>query len=320
VALRDATGRPVRFAGSHTDITPRKEAEAELARLNEELVETSRNAGMAEITTGVLHNIGNVLNSANVSSDLVKELIRDSAVGKLAKVVALLREHTTDLGAFLTTDSRGKLIPGYLAELASVLNDEKSRLIAETESLFKNIGHIKDIIITQQNYARLGGAVEDLPVPELIEDALRMNTGSFLRRGVVIHREFQDAPRVRAMRPKVMQILINLFRNANQAMDTAGRTDKVLTIRAGLNGNDRVRIAVSDNGVGIPAGNLDRIFQHGFTTKSDGHGFGLHSCLLAAREMEGNLFVESGGPGLGATFTLELPLTTSKQADPGAKP
>lgn len=69
-----------------------------------------------------------------------------------------------------------------------------------------------------------------------------------------------------------------------------------------------VRIAVSDNGVGIPPENLTRIFHHGFTTKRDGHGFGLHSGALAAKELDGTLSVASEGVGKGATFTLELPL------------
>jgi signal transduction histidine kinase len=219
-----------------------------------------------------------------------------------------------DLGAFLTVDPKGKMIPEYLGKLAAALNDQQAHLLRETELLWKNIDHIKDIITTQQNYARLGGGAEDLSIVELIEDALRMNSGGFARRGVAIHRDFQDAPPVRAVKPKVMQILINLFRNASQAMDSSSRPDKTLAIRVGLSEKDRVNITISDNGIGIPPENLNRIFQHGFTTKSDGHGFGLHSCVLAAQEMDGSLCVGSDGPGKGATFTLELPRASAAAA------
>jgi signal transduction histidine kinase len=95
-------------------------------------------------------------------------------------------------------------------------------------------------------------------------------------------------------------------RNATFACDETGRPDQRITVRI-AGDPSRVRISVSDNGVGIPAENLTRIFSHGFTTKQDGHGFGLHSGALAAKELGGSLSVQSDGPGHGATFTLELP-------------
>jgi signal transduction histidine kinase len=105
---------------------------------------------------------------------------------------------------------------------------------------------------------------------------------------------------------KVLQILVNLVQNPKQACYESGQPEKHLILRV-TNGEDRVRIAVIDNGVGIPAENLTRIFNHGFTPRKGGHGFGLHSGALAAKEMGGSLRVAGEGRGKGATFTLELP-------------
>src|SRR5206468_3937091 len=122
-------------------------------------------------------------------------------------------------------------------------------------------------------------------------------------------REFKDVPDVTVDKQKVLQILVNLIRNAKHACDETGRPDKRLTLGI-ANGNGRIKISVRDNGVGIPPENLTRIFNHGFTTRKDGHGFGLHSSALAAKEMGGSLSVHSEGQGRGATFILELPVST----------
>ena len=114
-------------------------------------------------------------------------------------------------------------------------------------------------------------------------------------------------PAVLADKHKVLQILVNLLRNAKHALEEGGGGDKRLKLRVGINGERRVKISVSDNGVGIAPEHLSRIFEHGFTTRKEGHGFGLHSGALAAREMGGSLGAHSAGPGQGATFTLEFP-------------
>jgi signal transduction histidine kinase len=158
----------------------------------------------------------------------------------------------------------------------------------------------------QQAYARTSGVIETVSVPDMIEDALRVNAGSLARHDVDTFRDYQARPVVTTDKHKVMQILINLVRNAKYACDESGHSGKQITVR--LTSDDRhVWIAVIDNGIGIPAENLTRIFNHGFTTRVHGHGFGLHSGALAAKELGGSINVQSGGTGQGATFTLELP-------------
>jgi signal transduction histidine kinase len=263
---------------------------------------------MAEVATGVLHNVGNVLNSVNVSTTLVGDKVKASKVTSLAKAATLLREHQGDLGAFLTQDPKGKQLPGFLITLATHLEAERAELLGELDALRQNVDHIKDIVAMQQNYARVSGVLETLPVQQLVEDALRINSAALDRHRIQLVRDFADVPPVQMDKHKVLQILINLIRNAKYAMDESRVRDKRLTIGIGMNGNGRVKVSVADNGVGIPPENLTRIFGHGFTTKRDGHGFGLHSGANAAKEMGGALYAQSAGVGQGATFVLELPL------------
>ena len=307
VPIMNADGQAGFLLGIAQDITARKEAEAKMAEMNNQLIETSRLAGMTEVATGVLHNVGNVLNSVNVSATVVAEKVKKSRAASLTKVVALLREHEADLGAFLTADPKGKQVPAFLGTLADHLGTEQAAVLQELANLQKNIQHIKDVVAMQQGYATMTAITETVKVSELLEDTLRMNASSLLRHDIQVVREFAEVPPVTVDKHKVLQILVNLVRNAKQACDETGRADKRITLRVAAAAG-HVRISVTDNGVGIPAENLNRIFNHGFTTKKDGHGFGLHSAANAAKEMGGRLSVHSDGPGLGTTFTIELPV------------
>ena len=293
---------------NYRDITERRRTETELAKMHSELLDISRQAGMAEIATNVLHNVGNVLNSVNVSAGLVADSVKKSKASSLAKVVVLLREHEQDLGAFFTSDPRGRQLSDYLSQLSEHFLADQTATVKELDSLRANIEHIKEIVAMQQSYARVSGVKEVINLQELVEDSLRMNDGALSRHRVEVVREFGPVPPMNVEKHKILQILVNLIRNAKYACDESGRADRRLTMRV-ADGDGRVRISVMDNGVGIPPENLTRIFSHGFTTRKDGHGFGLHSGALAAKEMGGSLTVHSAGHNQGATFTLELPGT-----------
>ena len=261
---------------------------------------------MAEVATGVLHNVGNVLNSVNVSVGMLSEALRHSRVTGLEKLSRLLHDHAANLAAFLSGDPRGQRTLPYLDMLAAHLRADHDRMLQELESLRANVDHIKAIVARQQDVARHGALLEHLSAPELADDALRMNSLTLRQHAVEVTRDYTPVPPMVAERHKVMQILINLIQNAQEALQ-AGRTqDRRLTVRIAF-GDGRVRFEVSDNGVGIAADNLTRIFKLGFTTRPSGHGFGLHSSANAAQQMNGSLSARSPGPGLGATFILDLP-------------
>jgi PAS domain S-box-containing protein len=295
------------------DITERKRAEAALYQANRDLVEMSRQAGMAEVATGVLHNVGNVLNSVTVSAAVVADQVGRSKAANIGKVAALLDEHKAGLASFLTDDPRGQKLPSYLATLGAMLVEEQQAVIAEIDGLRKNVEHINGIIAMQQSFARTLGVIETLSASDLIEDALRIDVDSLDRHGIALVRDFQASPLVTTDKHKVIQVLVNLLRNAKQACDASGRADPQITVRTTTDEHG-VNIAVIDNGIGIPAENLTRIFNHGFTTRKDGHGFGLHSGALAAKAIGGELSVHSDGAGRGATFTLKLPFAMGPSA------
>jgi PAS domain S-box-containing protein len=316
--LCNPDGEVVGTFGISKDITAMKQAEAKLEHVHQQLLETSRQAGMAEVATSVLHNVGNVLNSINVSVSLVSDHLKTSKIPNLGRISTLLREHSGDLGRFISEDPKGQLLPAYIGQLADHLAAEQASIVAEIEELRKNVDHIKDIVVMQQNYAKIAGVTEPVQPTDLVEDALRLNAGALARHDVEIIRDYAaDLPQVLVEKHKVLQILVNLIRNAKYACEESVTGERRLTLRVQATADRRsVRIEVVDNGVGIPTENLTRVFNHGFTTRKEGHGFGLHSGALTARELGGSLTAHSDGPGKGATFTLEFPVQRSTQPLP----
>lgn len=299
-----------RDAALRHEIAERTRAEAELGRVHRQLLESSRQAGMAEVATGVLHNVGNVLNSVNVSASLLAEKFSRSKVEHLARATAMLRERGEDAARFLTADPKGRLLPAYFAEVSAHLAREQAEACGELERLHKHVEHIKEIVAMQQTHARVAGFLEALPLQGLIEDALAMDAGVFERHGVWVVRDYACAPTVLVDKHRVLQVLVNIFRNANHAMSENDDADRRLTLSIRQNGAHMAEVRMRDCGVGIAPENLTRIFSHGFTTRRGGHGFGLHSAALAAQQLGGRLRAESAGLGSGATFILELPLAT----------
>ena len=298
--------------GVMMDITEAKAADTRLAELNTKLLETSRMAGMAEVATGVLHNVGNVLNSVNVSAGVVLDKLRRSKASKVSKAAELLISRNGDLAEYLTQDPNGQKLPGYLVKLGTFLMTENTALLAEVDQLSHNIEHIKEVVAMQQSYAKVSGVFEDLHLDRLVDDAIAMNAGACERHGITLERRFSPARPVRVDRHRVLQILINLIRNSKYALDDGKRTEKRLTISIDPADDSSVSVRIADNGIGISPENLTRIFGHGFTTRKDGHGFGLHSGANAAKEMGGSLSVHSDGLGHGAVFTLNLPVASTK--------
>jgi signal transduction histidine kinase len=290
------------------DITERKQLELKIEQTHQQLMVASRQAGMAEVATGVLHNVGNVLNSVNVSANLVVDSIRTSRASSLAKVVELFDKHPTDLADFLTHDDKGKQLHAFLSGLNGHLATERTAVLEELRSLTANIEHIKEIVAMQQANAHRFGVTETAQAAELMENALKMNEAAYNRHNIKLIREFEEVPPILVDKHKVLQILINLLQNAKRACSQSTQPERKVTVRIHRNGEQAIRMEVADNGVGIPPENLTRIFAHGFTTQSDGHGFGLHTGALAAKELGGTLTAHSEGLGKGATFILELPL------------
>lgn len=289
-----------------------EERTRQLKDTQSELLDTARQAGMAEIATNVLHNVGNVLNSINISADLVCRKLRNSKAQGLGKAMQMLNEHTQDLGSFITEDEKGKLIPGYLNQLVDAIAHEQLSMAEELSQLNKSVDHIKDIVSTQQSYAGAGSLLESLSINDLLEDALRMNSGALTRHNVNVIREYADTPLIMGDKHRLLLILINLISNAKYAMSNVSNRERNMTLGVSIVDGETLQISVRDEGEGITAQNMSRIFVHGFTTRKEGHGFGLHSCALAAIEMNGRLNAYSDGPERGAVFVLQIPLKVAE--------
>ncbi len=310
------------------EIEERKRIELKMEQTHQQLLTTSRRAGMAEVATYVLHNVGNVLNSVNLLGSSIAKDIHDSQLGSVRKLADLLASKGQDVGRFMAEDPRGQKVPSYLKRLGSHLAQEQSDLNRKVEFLTENIQHIKEIVATQHAYAKVSGVLENVTLENIVEDALRMQGEILAQYNIMLLRDYDPAPVLLVDRHKVLQILFNLLQNAKHACERGGTEEKRIIVRIRASDNEHVAVSVLDNGMGIAPENLTRIFAQGFSTRKDGHGFGLHSSVLMAQDMRGTLKAFSAGLGLGATFTLELPLNPkadsahpdNRQNPPGEHP
>lgn len=284
-----------------------------LASTEREKARIARAAGMAEIATGVLHNVGNILNSVNVSSCLLEERLRSSPAASLERAAALLRSG----GA--SAPEKSAQLAQYLETFAAQLVRDREELAREVGGLRKNVEHIHSVVTTQQAFSRAVGVSENVMPRVVIEEALTLHAGSRERHRIGLVVEHEELPEVLIDRHKVLQILVNLVRNAVDALKVVSATNRRLKVRTAREG-DLLVFEVGDNGVGISPDHLVRIFQHGFTTKDDGHGFGLHASSCLAVEMHGTLTCRSEGLGKGSTFRLALPLRLAGQGEPPRHP
>ena len=356
---RETTLQPLTTRGAVTgvtvfcrDISARKRADAELTRLNQELVRISRRAGMAAVAGEVLHNTGNVLNSAGVSVSMLKRHIEHLGTVHLSRLATLVEERADDLEGFVRDDPRGRRMPEIVRGLADHFEQQQAVMRAEVSALQRSVEHLTRIIHAQQSHARAFGLVETVSVTELVDEVLDLQGASWSQLGITVERDIADLPSLHIDKHKVIEILVNLVGNARHSLRDSGRADKRLRIRAepvapaattaagtaehpaatattgaaehttGSEGVQRVRIHVEDNGTGIAPEHRERLFRLGFTTKHDGNGIGLHASAIAAQQLGGALSCHSDGPDQGATFTLELPLERAAAApvadEPGA--
>jgi len=288
-------------------IAAKERAYKQLEQAQQSLMLASRQAGMAEVATSVLHNVGNVLNSVNISIAMLNERLRHLRVENVSKAAALLKKPAEQLAQFLIHDPKGRSLPEYLEKLGEALAQDKQALQAEVKTLIKSVEHIKVIVSMQQSLAKKGGVLEQVDITELVEDAIQVISPAYERHRIELIKDYMSVPPVLVDRHQVMQILINLLTNAKQAL-IERPTGKKVVVQVAMPKPDRVSVSVTDNGIGIPPENLGRIFTQGFTTRAGGHGFGLHSGANAAKQLGGSLTAYSKGPGHGATFVLELPI------------
>jgi PAS domain S-box-containing protein len=292
------------------EIAERKKVESEREVLNRRLQEASRQIGMAEVATSILHNVGNVLNSVNVSVGLIHKTLQRTPVGKFGRIGQMVRDHMNDLSVYLAQDQKGRQIPAYLMKLAEQVNTNFAGVEKELDSLGSNVDHVRRIITAQQGLAKTQVLLEPTQLADVIEQALAINRDTLERGGIAVVREYDALPATMSDRHQVLQIMVNLINNAIHVMNAVPGRPHRLTVTIGYypESRERAQIQVRDTGLGIKPDNFKRLFTQGFTTREGGQGLGLHSSFLAATLLRGTLSAASEGEGKGATFTLDLPL------------
>jgi len=299
----DATAR---ITGVLIDVTARVESEEREHLLQQQLRESSHQAGMAEIVIGVLHNVGNVLNSLGVANDMARRNLRALRVERLEQAAHLIRSNRDGLAAFLRDDEQGRHLPDYLAALSAQMSTSMKAVQAELDTIEHLMDHLRDIVSAQQSLAHVGGLQEPTDLRELAESALTMQSTNLAE--VELVRQFGDLPLVTTDRHKLLQILVNLLRNAGDAVRASATRPGRIVVRITRDGCDAV-VVVEDSGVGMSQDVLQKLWRFGFTTKQDGHGFGLHNSANAAHEIGATLTAHSDGPGHGSRFTLRVPVS-----------
>jgi PAS domain S-box-containing protein len=340
----DRSGRLDSFDCLLQDITERKnaetemkiakekaeEAQAKLEKLNlqlevtyKKLMETAHSAGMAEVAADVLHNVGNILNSINVSAATIAEKLSKSEIGDLSKLAELLCVHSGDLTDFLENNPQGRHIPAYLSELSKHLIRQQNETIEKLDAIIRNVKQVKDIVKMQRTYTGIDKHHDCVSLNEIVENAIEINNAGLQRQNVEVIREYDDIGNILIDRQRCLAVLVNLIDNAARSLSMSGKDLKILKVRIARAGSSKLRIEVCDNGIGITASERNSIFDRGYTTKQTGGGFGLHSSLLAVRDMQGTITAQSDGRGKGARFIIELPLrkaeVTSSHQYPDAK-
>ena len=317
IAERDGERSELRHSNAQLDasLTELRETQARLVQSSKVLAEVSRRAGMAEVATGILHNVGNALNSVNVSAELTARRLAALKLVNLGRIADLLDRGPAELSAYLCEDAQGKTLPAFLKRLAANLAGERDEISAEVRALQQHVEHIKWIISKQQAYAKTMGVIEPCLAAQLMDDAIGIAGDSLAQRHIEVVKEYQPLAGMALDKHKVLQILVNLLSNAQHALTASGRAEKRIVARVAQPAEGRLRLELADNGVGISEAHLDKLFTHGFTTRQHGHGFGLHTSALAASEMGGTLTCSSPGPGCGATFTLEVPAPPARMDD-----
>jgi signal transduction histidine kinase/Tfp pilus assembly protein PilF len=280
----------------------------ELRETQKILVDTAHRAGMAEIASGLLHNIGNVLNSVKVSSQLLKEKIEKSKVNELQKVLDLIKQHQTDLSDYITSDKKGKMLPAYLIKVGKILNDEQNSHLNELTILGNGIYHIEEIVTVQQNYAGVSGVVELITLSNIMDDVLKMYQDTFKTHMIEVVKHYKELPPILVEKGKLMQVFVNLLKNAQESLVSKGDKKKVITINISEDEEEKHQIVeIIDNGTGIKKDHVEQIFSYGFTTKKGSQGLGLHTSALTMAEMGGKIVAFSEGEGRGVAFTVILP-------------
>ena len=281
-----------------------------LARARGQVEEVREEAEKSGVATLLLHNVGNVLNSVSVSAGIVEKMMRSTGVYQVLRRVAdLVDGNRHDLVHFFGRDPQGRRVARALHEMGDLIDEGNESLVHELANLNVQAGHLNEIVKSMREIQK--GRPDRFDINILIEDAVKMQSHALRKHSIEVEQNLEPLPPVRGRKSQILQILVNLIKNAYEAIVEEAEqsplpTERMIAIYTHQDG-DQVIVEVCDSGPGIEPDHLDQVFSHGFTTKPRGHGFGLHYCRKVMREMEGDLTVRLDGPLRGATFVVRIP-------------
>ena len=206
------------------------------------------------------------------------------------------------------------------AELAALVE----RTTDELEAIRAQVDHVQLILADQRRFAKAQRTIEPLVLHRLITETAELLPEELLARmRIEVDENVASLGRVAATRIALQQVIANLLINAAEAIATDGRDRESGLLRITADPADPhephlAHVRFTDNGQGIPAEALPRLFERGFTSKARGSGIGLHWCANTMAAMGGRIFATSDGPGRGACVHLLLPLADHNASTPEA--
>lgn len=268
------------------------------------LMEQAHKKGMAD-STAVLHDIANVMNSVNITTQAMGDLMSNCPVDDLTMANGMLESRADEMEEFIHNDKRGKLLMQFYANLGGEFEKFSERMQTNINRLMDKIRLIEGIINAQQSYTGVRSNMESIDLCAAADDVIRMYRAMIDKAGIRVIRSYESSTPALAQRTKLYHVLTNIIKNAIESMENVGG-EKVLTIIVKEEETGKICIHICDTGEGISDNNIESIFAYGYTTKKGGHGFGLHSCANYMTEMKGRLRAKNSETGKGAVFTLEL--------------
>ena len=292
---------------AHTLKAKVEERTRDLQEAQAELLNQAHEAGMAEMAVGVLHNIGNAITPAKVEAQVLAKQLHESRLHtSLAQALEPLPKLIKEAAL---QDKDKERLHKIISLLPASVSQEYDQTIAALTNISDQHHYIENTISLQVRHAHLQGNPELIDCNRIIRDSLKiMDTQLHL---VQITTDLQSRAKVSLEESKLLQILVNLIKNSSEAMTDNNDYSRELRINS-ADHKDEVVITVTDNGCGFTKEIKEKMFRFGYSSKSRGSGFGLHSCANYLIANNGTISASSKGPGKGAAFCIHLPIAKPK--------
>jgi len=283
-----------------------QERTRDLEETQKELINKAMEAGMAQMSAMLLHNIGNAITPIKVHIEAIKPKELERTLHYLEECYLDLSDHARDLNHYMNEDLRGKEVFAYMGELINSLNKREKQMVETCTKVDGGISYISDILALQQTYvASEQETMERTSLNAIIYDAIRMQTGALEKRGITVTEELpSDLPKLIIDKSRLMQVIVNLIKNSYEAIDELGQDDreKVISFRS-FAADENIGFQIADSGIGIEPERIGMVFEFGRSNKGSS-GFGLHYGKMFVEANRGTINISSPGKGKGATVRV----------------